>query len=457
MFCEPTDVRGKAGTGSVLSLDAIGRQEGFLLGKDSFFKFEPKRHSNFTSYQSSIRIAKPAPITGANSETVLNWPFGQTVVIDDQIKPQSMGDLLKNVYFKCQLPLLQDATEYGTKYCDQIGRAIIKTISFVVDGIEIEKIYDDWNIIRDQLYATAEEQVALQSLINGGQPEGTLQDASNKAGPIDIYAPMNFFFSNNDSMYFPLCAILNQKIKIVIEFHPVSFFSDTRTRDVFPGSKTDCSLPYFDLVFDQIVLTPNERLYLQSTDYKLLIETVRRQPVLQVPSGTERIKNYLIPNIPVETFHWFFRKSVLENEITLDQSLIFNRYNFSNTVSTNVATQALYPIMSDAKFFMNGQSQLGFLEDSKQNRIETSYYFKYIEALSSNLTCPTKNIYTYSFALDPMNTPDSGAMDFSKMVADKTFIDVSILSTANSEDYLMHMFYTGLVTLRFSGGFMKPL
>jgi hypothetical protein len=172
VLCEPTDVRGKAGTGSVLSLDAIGRQEGFLLGKDSFFKFEPKKHSNFTLYQSSIRVSKPSPVSGVNSETALNWPFGQTIVIDDQIKPQSMGDLLKNIYLKCQLPLLQDATQYATKYCDQVGRAIIKTISFTVDGIEIEKIYDDWNIIRDQLYTTDEEKKALQSLVNGGNPEG---------------------------------------------------------------------------------------------------------------------------------------------------------------------------------------------------------------------------------------------------------------------------------------------
>ena len=457
VLCEPTDVRGKAGTGSVLSLDAIGRQEGFLLGKDSFFKFEPKKHSNFTLYQSSIRVSKPSPVSGVNSETALNWPFGQTIVIDDQIKPQSMGDLLKNIYLKCQLPLLQDATQYATKYCDQVGRAIIKTISFTVDGIEIEKIYDDWNIIRDQLYVTDEEKKALQSLINGGNPEGTMESSSNRAGPIDIYAPMNFFFSNNDSTYFPICAILNQKIKIVIEFHPVSFFSDTRTNAVFPGSTTDCSLDYFDLVFDQIVLTPEERIYLQTVDHKLLIETVRRQPVLQIPKGTSQIKNYLIPNIPVETFHWFFRRSILENEITLNQSLIFNRYNFGDTTSTDIATQALYPMMSDAKFFINGQSQLGFLEDSKQDRIETSYYFKYIEALSTNLSSPTRNVYTYSFALDPMHTPDSGAMDFSKLVADKTFIDVSILTSANDEDYLMHMFYTGLVTLTFSGGFMKSL
>lgn len=454
--CEPLDVRGKAGTGSVLSLDAMGRQEAFLLGKDSHFRFDPKRHTNFTSYQSSIRIFRPTS-QGGNSETILNWPFGQTIVIDDQIKPQTMGDLLKNIYFKCTLPLLGDAVQYNSAYCDQVGRALIESISFTVDGIEIEKIYDDWNIIRDQLYTTDEEKSGLQYLINGGQPEGTLQTSSIKAGPIELYVPLNFFFSNNDSTYFPICAILNQKIKIIINFHKVSFFSNTHTRDLFTDASTDCSIPHFDLVFDQIVLSPEERIYLQSVDHKLLIETVRRQSTLEVPTGTERIKNYLIPNIPVECFHWFFRKTFLENELTTNQAIIFNRFNFSTTSNTSISEQSKYPIFSDAKFFMNGQSQLGFLENSKQNRIETSYYYKYIESLSSELSSPTRNVYTYSFALDPMNRPDSGAIDFSRMIADKTFIDVSILTQAKNETYTMHMFYTGLVTLTFSGGFMKPL
>jgi hypothetical protein len=459
MLCEPSDVRGKAGTGSVLSLDAIGRQEAFLLGSDSYFKFEPKRHTNFTSYQSSIRIRKPAPVTsqgtGVNPQTVLNWPFGQTIVIDDQLKPQSLGDLLKNIYLKCTLPFLEDSVQLGSKYCDQVGRAIVKTITFTVDGIEVEKIYSDWNIIRDQLFTTDEEKTGLQYLINGGQPEGTLPSSNVKAGPIDLFVPMNFFFSNNDSTFFPLCAILNQKIKIVIEFNPVSFFSDTHTRDVYPDANTECSLPFFDLVFDQIALSPDERLYLQAVDHKLLIETVRKQPTLEIPPGTVRIKNFLVPNIPVETFHWFFRRSVLENALTTDAALIFNRYNFSSNVSPDLNVQALYPVLSDAKFFMNGQSQLGFLEDGAQDRPQTSYYFKYVEAMSANLSSPTRNVYTYSFALDPMHEPLTGAMDFSQLIADKTFIDTSILTSANKNTYIMHMYYTGLVTLTFSGGFMK--
>jgi hypothetical protein len=458
VLCNPTDVRGKAGTGSVLSLDAVGRQEAFLNGTSSYFDYKSKRHSNFSLYQSSIRIRKPASIdTTGVLKSQMNWPFGQTIVIDNLINPQSMGDLLRNIFLKCQMPVLSDAEQLGTKYCDQIGRAILKSVSFTVDGYEIEKIYGDWNVIRDQLYLNDDEKIGLQSLVNGGQPEGTLPTSAIKAGPIDIFAPLNFFFSNNDSTYFPICAVYNQKIKLVLEFNPVSFFSDTHTPEIYTDVTNDCSLEYFDIVFDQIVVTPEERVYMQTLNYILPIETIRLQPTLDIEPGTSSIKNYLVPNIHVSTFHWFFRQTSFENPITTDPTIIFNRYNFSDVPSTDLTQQSLYPIMSDAMWYLNGQTQLGFLQDSNQNRPETSQYYKYTESVTSNLSSPTRNVYTFSFALDPMHDPFSGAMDFSQMIGDKTFIDVSLLKTAGN-NYTMHMFYMGNTSLTFSGGFMqKPL
>jgi hypothetical protein len=448
--CDPTDVRGKAGIGSVTSLDAIGRQEDFLLGNASFFEYAQKRHTNFSSYQTSVLVQKPPGVK--------NWPFGRTIVIDDQIKPQQMGDLLRNIYFKCTMPLLQDVAEYDTAYCDQIGRSIIKTVSFTVDGIEIEKIYDDWSVIRDQLYLSADQKLSMQSLVNGGQPEGTLPTSNIRAGPIDLYIPLNFFFANNSCSYFPICAILNQKIKLEFVFHSVPFFSDTRTSDSYPGSPYECSLANFEIVFEQIAVSDSERYYLQNTPQKLLIETVKRQPVLNIPRSTLRIKNFLVPSIPVETFHWVFRNSALENEITTNKTVIFNRFNYSSNIyDTSITDQAKNPVMSDASFFVNGQSELGFFETPSQNNIQTSNYYKYIQPLAANFSSPDRNVYTYAYALNQPSQPLTGAIDFKKLIGDKTFINVSLLKQAsNVSDYNMHMFYMGLVTLTFENGFMNP-
>ena len=57
--------RGTAGTGAVLSLDAIGKQDTFLLGDDKRFKPLPiKQHTNFATVYRSHILKKPKKIWG---------------------------------------------------------------------------------------------------------------------------------------------------------------------------------------------------------------------------------------------------------------------------------------------------------------------------------------------------------------------------------------------------------
>ncbi len=436
------DVRGHQGTGSVLSLSAIGAQEKYTLGTNQCFYKPSLQHTNFSKCQ---YVQKVDRTTGTP-----NWPFGQTILVT--LKPQQMGDLLTNMYLRCTLPLLQDVVEFGSIYADQPGRGILEKVTFRVDTQEIETIYADWNIIHDEVYLTDEEKSAMSALVNGGQPTGTLPTSNVKSGPFDLYIPMNFFFSNNSETYFPTCAIFNQQIVLSLTFNPVSFFSNTRTSVDYPGSPYFCSMDSFDIVCEQIVVSPEERLFLKAGTKQLLIETARNQPKLKVPAGTSAIKNFLVPNIPVESIHWFLRKQKFENS----NANFLNRFNYGNTDSYDVDVQALNPIMSDAIVFINGNSELGFMENGLRSNPQSSYYFKYMTGLTASLSSPTRNIYTYTFALNPREGPLTGALDFKTLTADKNFINLTILANATDE-YVFNMFYLGLMTLSFSGGFLTIL
>ncbi len=62
-------------TGAIISLNAIGKQDTYLLDDDpvhSFFKYDVKKHSNFTKFHKSTTISKPS--TSSSS-----WPFGETI------------------------------------------------------------------------------------------------------------------------------------------------------------------------------------------------------------------------------------------------------------------------------------------------------------------------------------------------------------------------------------------
>ena len=440
---ENDDIRGTQGTGSVLSLSAIGKQDAsYLLGTDQIFKKINKQHTNFSKCQFVTTVGATPGVT--------NWPFGQIVLVT--LNPQQMGDLLTNMYLRCTLPLLQDVVEFSSIYADQPGRGILEKATFRVDTQDIETIYTDWNIIKDELYLSADQKLAMTSLVNGGQPNGTLPTSSIKSGPIELYIPLNFFFANNSETYFPVCSITQQRIVLSLTFNPVQFFSNTRTSVNFPGSQYKCEMSSFDIVCEQIVVSPEERLYFQSGSRKLLIETARPQPQLQIPKGVTEIKNFLVPNIPVESFHWFLRKATFEQP----NGDFLNRFNYSDTTSYNLDDQCLNPMMSDAIFFINGAAQLGFMEDLSRTNPQSSYYFKYVETNTSSLSSPTRNIYTFTFALNPRDGPLTGAVDFKTLTSDKNFINMTLLSTA-TDSYVMNMFYLGLVTLSFEGGFLTIL
>jgi len=136
-------------TGSIISLNAIGKQDTYLLEDDpihSFFKYEPKKHANFTKFHKSLNVNKP-------SSSSISWPFGETIKV--MYNPRNMGDLLANMYVSIELPALTDDDD--SYYADQIGRHIFKSVTMRVDETVVEKFHGDWGIIYDELYLDESE------------------------------------------------------------------------------------------------------------------------------------------------------------------------------------------------------------------------------------------------------------------------------------------------------------
>ena len=392
-----------------MSLNAIGRQDTYFDGKDSFFEFNQLRHSNFTIFQRSTKIKKPETTTSTT------WPFGETIQI--KLNPQQMGDLMCNMYLKCTLPA-NNVPPKLFKYAPDVGKALIKTAEFRVDEYELETLYTDWSVIYNELYLTEEEKDGVKFLDNNGQPSGSLAGDASKGG-MKLFVPLHFFFGRRHSTqdfdnkllsdkffkpYFPLCAIHKQQIFLNITFNDATFFTN--------GNNVE--LPQFEIVTEEITLTHLERLYLINNKQTITTELMRRQ-------------------IPVKTLHWFFRRDEFEN----DPNEIANRFNFGNyysgpTATSNIYVQAENPIMSDAELFINGTQNLGFMAGESRNQPSTANYFKHQVPFKVGLSSPLRNIYTYSFSLKPKDPLPTGALDFSQLNSDKTFLLASLLETGKT-------------------------
>ena len=422
---------------SRLSLDAIGNQDTYLTGgPTSLFDYENVQHSNFALYNRRYRISEP--------DGVPNWPFGKTILIT--LNPQSMGDMLSAVYIKCTMPVLSDAEGNESIYTDQIGRAILNEVVFRVDRTVLDTVSSDLSVIKDEFYLTNTEKQSLQDLINAGNPPGALPTSTNRAGPFDLYIPLSLFFSRKNA--FPLHSIYNQTITVSLEFKPVSFFSTTNT---------GVSLPFFELVTEEISLMPAEKAYLRDNEITYIMESTIQNPITSVNKGDTLTKINLVPNTPVKALYWFIRKTEYELKNTTES--IINRYNFSSSSNTNISIQSLNPIMSDMSLYLYGHDVKGFMGETTRDNTHSSKFHKYVQPQEHGLYTPERNVYMYSFALDLKSINPNGSIDFGLLKSDNTFMHVSLLNIDGGvgidDDYTIHVYYAARNVIRINDGFAE--
>ena len=442
------EVKGRGiSTGSVLSLAATGPQDEFMSNRDygkSKWNPEFKQHTNFVMYQRVIPFPPPSPTY-------------QNQTIQLELLPQTLGHLLSNMYFKCTIP------RAGTGYSinENIGRALIKQVDLLVNETVIETLYDDWYIIRDQVFLDADEQKGMVSVVGGlNSNVSAATDGTN----IDVVCPLEFFFCRRRSHanidrerlrkpHFPLCAMWNQKLYVRFTFHPVYWWSNATTN-------FDMTNPR--LVTEEILLDNSEKLYYQNTPLRYIVPKVKKESTLEFSGGAPQLQ--LTANFPVQSLVWFFRNKNYES--TRDSSgapsgLYYDsRYNYgyttdfiqtgvalafqsSNNIPTNYAD-----VIDTAKITLNNIDIL--------STFQGSLYYSYKQPMEHGLSAPSRNMYMYSFGMSPKEYNQGGFLDFSKLNSQTSTLTLNFNPAYTSQitqGYNLYLFYYGYTVLDFQNGF----
>lgn len=432
------DIKGRGfSSGSVTALNAIGPQEDHLLLEDfgnSQWNPDFKRHTNSVMYQRVIPFPPPNPSY-------------QNQTIQLELRPTELGHLISNMYLKVTMPALGP----GLKYTPQIGRALIKQVDLLVNETVIETLYDDWYIIRDQLFLDADEQLGMFQAVGGSNINSQVQT--------DYIIPLEFFFCRRKSHnsqdderlrrpYFPLCAMWNQRLYVRFTFQPNTWWCD-----VAAPHTTDMILP--KLVTEEILLENAEKLYYTNTPLKYIVNRVKKESTLTFSAGNPQLQ--LTASFPVQTIAWFFRNKNYEDVTSGLYS--DSRYNYGYTTQyIQTGVQLNFPsglsnyvdVIDTAKITLNNIDIL--------STFQGSLYYTFKQPMEHYISIPSKNIYTYSFGLTPKEYNQGGYLNFSKLNSQTTTLTLVFnpsYATQISQGYNLYMFYYGYTLLEFEGGFAR--
>ena len=452
---------GRAGTGAVLSLSAIGKQDTYLdttNQEKSFFNYKTIQSTNSSLFYNPHIIYNREPNNAAN-----NWPFGKRIVFP--INPLTSGDILADAYIKCKLPKLNTGN-----YSPIVGQNLIQKIEFNIDGQTIDTITGDWLVIHSQLFITKISADKRQGAYFYG-PKTPVKDE------INLLIPLNLFFCRDtpyvynqkksiadDTLrsYFFLCSCwANKGIEIVITFNDIEFFTEKTT---IPD---EVYLSNVNLVTQEFTLSPEERDYYKRTELTIPYTIVSRQPVETIPAGQLTSKIFFNVPSPVKSFHWFLRSSNVQTEREFyNQRFNFSGWQFPMDPPTPDKSDS-NPIMETATFYLNNQTeQIGFKADSDSTGSKTGHiYFKYLQSFQHNLSAPLKNIYSYSFCLDPKNPRPTGSVNLSTLPNSNTFLSLNITDKWAAYSTLdpialrvdVHVYFLLSTVLQYKDGFCSSV
>jgi hypothetical protein len=430
-------------SGGVLSLDAIGPQEKYLSNISNFS--ESQWSPKYEQYTNSVLYQDYIPMTTASSTTFIRPSDSGTCIV--QIQPKNQGDLLANMFLCCTLPALQP----GSGYTNQIGRALIQQVDFMIDDLVVETIYDDWLVIKDQVFLDYDEQIGMFNQVNGGS-----KSSLSPTSPVPLIIPLEFFFCRRHSgankgrerlrrPFFPLCSLWGgQKIYIKFTFRPQYWFTNS-------PNPVDIQNPI--LLVEYVKITDSERMYYKNTPLRYIVPVVKKDGTTPYAGS---VTQSISANFPVQLMAWFIRNQAYESS---SSNYYETRYLYGYaTQYLTAATPLDFGTASQGKVNYVDVIQTVRITVNNQDILDTfanGPYTSFLQPMQHGLSVPQKNIYMYSFGLNITEYNSGGYLNFSKINSQTSNLIINFLPQYAQQlsAYNLYIFYYGFSILEFKNGF----
>lgn len=368
-------------TSGRVQLATTGVQDVFLTGKPDITYFEQvyTRHTKFAL------------------ETLDNVFNNNSIDFGDTIRGtiQRRGDLVRNIYIRLELPVLDDSSNVG--YTDSIGNAIIDYADLIVGGQVIQRINGEYMEIFNSMFVSESQQRAFNALIGTTGTRTGLGDAhSNRGYPRTLFIHLPFYFIRDDPISIPLCALYRQEVEIEVKLRPLSEIMVLTTGIGNPTIITTPKLGKVTMPVEYVFIEDKEIDYFRSKRIEHTITQLQMQSEV-VESNTVNMRLNFIN--PVKEMYFVIQN---ESNVLPDQNDWFNYTNY--TYTDNPANHQLV----DLKLDFNNETYL-------DPDVSDALFMYAIQSMNKHTRVPNRLFYTYSFAVDPENYRPTGQVNMSRI------------------------------------------
>ena len=377
--------------GGLIQLVAVGVQDIYLIGNPqiTFFKTVYKKYTNFAME------SMQQPIDGRPD-------FGQQIEIPIQRK----GDLIKDITIEVLLPILPS----GYFWTNGIGNVLIKQADLEIGGQLIDRHYSEWLDIWHQLTTTEGKIGSYNAMCGYYNTISSLRE--NAETQLRLNIPMCFWFNKDYSSVLPLIAL--QYHDVVLKIKLRDFHSCYRNESI-TTLLTAASYPIANMKVwvDYIHLDMEERRKFADTDHELLIEQVQFNESDYIARTNNNITKKISLNHPVKELFWIHINNDYEQQNIKTGNQLLD-YSISNSIET----------FSEAVLQLNGI-------DRFEKR--SAEYFRLVQNYQYHSRYPYKQIYTYSFSLNPEKQQPSGSCNMSKFANINLHLDYNTINHSSSD------------------------
>lgn len=366
-----------------VELASVGVQDEFITGQPqvTFFLKNFKRHSKFA-------------LDTIDNNFDGNTSFGQ---VARGTIPRK-GHLIKTIYLKVELSVINTADSSNVGYTDSIGHAMIDWADLIIGGQTVERITGEYMEMYSDLYMSDSQQEGLKYTVGKTGTTLGLGPASSTAShtygkyPRIFLIPLPFYFYRETGLSIPLCALTKHEVEVHVKFKEFDklIVSDLSIPTNSSGSIIRASLPV-----EYAFITPEEIAYFQSRPIDYVISQLQVSRTTIDANETEKVARLNFIN-PVKEMFLVIQSQTTDNNV-------FDFRNLENV------TSPINEHLSTLNLSFNGQDRIS-------EEMCDALYMHYLQPMAHHTRTPTRFFYSYSFALQPERSVPTGQVNMSRII-----------------------------------------